>query len=113
MKVLLAIMIVLLAGCAKKEGAQASGGSAPAAQPQSITGTATCPPEFQSAQFIIPCKTTVSGMPQILAKNGANVFAVTKMGSNVSYTLLAPGSYVSTDGRSCNFTVNSDGSISE
>jgi len=45
---------------------------------------------------------------EYLLKIDGNLFAVYASGSNIGYTKLWPGSWVTTDGRSCHFTVNSN-----
>ncbi len=51
------------------------------------------------------------GFHEYLLNIDNNLFGVYASGSRIFLVRLPAGNYVTTDGRSCSFTVNSDGSI--
>lgn len=109
--VLTILMAALFMACGSDPG-QASSGAAPSTSADTTTTTDTsCIDTVPDTEFLIPCPESVSGFPEVLAKSGSNVYEVTQTGSGSSYTLLSVGPHSSDDGRSCSFTINSDGSI--
>jgi hypothetical protein len=108
----LVMFVVYTMGCGSSQSPV--GGSASNASP--TTGGAGAVPAGCPTQapapipqgFVVPCPTNNTAVPQVLFVSGQNVLSV---GAGNTYHLMAPGQYVSTDGRSCSFTINADGSI--
>lgn len=96
-------LVLLFTGCGKNgiDGAQGPAG-APGAPGTHIEAQAFCP----SIPGVIGYANRESYV--II---GTSVYAVYADGTHTFLTLLNPGTYVTTDGRSCQFIVTSDGQV--
>lgn len=105
------IACLLFAGCAGAPTGDTAGGGGPGGgsgnPPQPSGGGASCAAAISDG-YLIPCPTSNAFHPDLLYRQGVNVFTV---GNNNSFSLLPAGVYVTTDGRSCSFTVGTDGSV--
>lgn len=101
MKKLLVLGVIAMAAACGKNGAQGPAGS------QGIPGTVI------NAQAFCP---TIPGAIGYANREsyliiGTQVYAVYADGTHTFLTLLNPGTYVTTDGRSCTFIVTVDGKV--
>jgi hypothetical protein len=116
--VLILGVLFLVSGCATESealGAASSGGGGGSG---GSSGSNSCTPSGGTVvvqpiatQYLIPCPENIGAYPALLYKNNNNVFAVSQSGNNIQYVHLSAGNYTSTDGRSCNYTVNTDGTV--
>jgi hypothetical protein len=106
-------MAVSVLGCGGGGSGGTGGGSGTAQASdnggQGNGGGNSCP--LFNEQFMVPCPDSVAAFPEVLKKSGNFVFLVTKVNGNTVINLLAPGDYLSNDGRNCSYTVNNDGSV--
>jgi hypothetical protein len=77
---------------------------------QGVPGQDAVPSEFDNTEVIRPCPN--SGTKEVLLRfaNG-DLMAHYSHGSHQYLTLLTPGTYVTTDGYNCRFTVKPDLSV--
>lgn len=101
-------------GCASGTQQGSSGGNAVSPTNPTPALNASCPvTPTPNLVFIIHCRETVNGMPDVLARNGTSVFSVTKASNITTYTLLSVGAHTTGDGRSCQFEVKSSGEVED
>lgn len=111
MKLLIGLVLIIgLSGCAENrfpdmEGPTGSPGPTGSQGVPGPTGAAS------SIEVIVPCPTLVGAYPEVLWRLDGILYAVYSSGSKIHLTELTAGNYVTTDGRGCNFTVNTDGSV--
>lgn len=61
--------------------------------------------------FVDPCPTISHAFPELLALIEGTYYAVYASGAKVHLAKLTPGTYQTTDGRSCVFTINAEGQL--
>lgn len=70
------------------------------------------PAVLSVSEIIDPCGKQASFDEVLLRLSDGSLLVHFSNGSNQFLSLIGPGSYVTTDGTSCHFTVNADGSVS-
>jgi hypothetical protein len=80
-----------------------------------LNGAPAVPNPFDVISLIDPCGATPGHYNEVFIKftNGTMLasFSDSASGNNTRFSVLVPGSYVTTDGTGCHFTVNSGGVI--
>lgn len=109
-----ALLLLLAYGCAK-EGPAGPIGYPGATGPKGEQGEKADIPPYTAVNVIDPCGDAPNLIDEILLvlANGQVLvsFSDHKNGNNTRLALLPPGTYVTTDGSNCAFTVTSDGQI--
>jgi hypothetical protein len=62
---------------------------------------------------IIPCKERAIAHPEVLWRLNGKIYAVYAKGQKIHMAELAPGHYVTTDGKGCLFDVHADATVSD
>jgi hypothetical protein len=62
-------------------------------------------------EWVDPCPTIVVAYPELLMKVDGVLYAVYASGAKIHLVKLTPGTYATTDGRSCTFTINVNGEL--
>lgn len=113
MRLILITLILLLTACAKDNGSSSSNpSSTPVAGPPGAQGPQGDPgPTGVTAVKFCPNLGGGNGYPEsgLIIDNA--VYALYYAPPTASISKITPGNYVTTDGRSCNFTITVDGKI--
>lgn len=117
-------MLVVMSGCGELNGRDA----APCTVSSDATGAfITCPDgtstfvrngqngvdgqDGSTITWVDPCPTLVVPFPELLALIDGSYYAVYASGTKIHLARLTPGTYSTTDGRSCTFVIGSNGEL--
>jgi hypothetical protein len=102
----LVILAVLFIGCGKPESVVGPRGEV------GDTGAQGLPGQDAEIEVIELCPTIAGdGFHEYLLRIEGDLFGVYAQGQRIFMTRLRPGSYATTDGRDCQFSVTQEGSV--
>lgn len=120
----LIVLCLLLAACGKdgKDGLNGSNGAQGAAGINGVNGTNGADGQdgedapvnpYDIATIVDPCGDANGVIDEILLRlnNNQIIASFTSSGNNTRFALVPPGTYTTTDGSNCLFTVHSDGNV--
>ncbi len=118
MKYAIMLLALTLTGCGmikhELRGEQGSPGAS-VVGPQGETGPQGPAGEAAVLEVIDPCGDAPGIYDEVILRlaNGQLLtsFSENANGKNTRFSILTPGSYVTTDGSDCSFTVSADGSV--
>lgn len=110
MKLFIIVLLSFATSCGRvRNGAMGPSGNTGATGSQGEQGLPGIDGTDASIEVIDLCPDIAGNFPQVLFRIDEKLFTVYRSnGNNTRLVELVPGNYVTTDGRSCNFTVTND-----
>lgn len=109
----LILLMILVVGCAKDTGQNTGAGGTPG--PQGPPGVSAAPTAYTPVALLDPCGTNPSIHNEVFIKMSDGTvlasFSDDAAGDNTRFSVLTPGTYTTTDGDNCTFTIDAQGNI--